>query len=60
MQHASSFSGIVDQREMLVPQDRSKCPLHVSPSITWREEKEGTAEFPPSPSMFQVLKALPS
>lgn len=45
MQHASSLSGTVDQRKILVPQDRSKCPLHVFPSIAWREEGEKTDEL---------------
>lgn len=56
MRHPSSLSGIVDQKEILAPHDRSKCPLHVSPSNAWLEEKEGTAElFSP---VFQVLKTF--
>lgn len=59
MRHPSSLSGIVDQKEILAPHDRSKCPLHVSPSNAWLEEKEGTAElFPPRVSGLKNVQQL--
>lgn len=46
MRHPSPLSRIVDQKEILALHDRSKCPLHGSPSSARLEEKEGTTELP--------------
>lgn len=39
------LSNLADQKEVSLPHDRSKCPLHVSPSNAWLDEKDGSREL---------------
>lgn len=39
------LSNLADQKEVSLPHDRSKCPLHVLPSNAWLDEKDGSREL---------------